>query len=59
MSRLKEELSRLLNRADVKERFLSSGTDTVSSSPEQLASTMKSEIVRLSKLIKDAGIRED
>ena len=32
---------------------------TVGSSPEQLAAAMKSEMTRMAKVIKDAGIREE
>jgi len=33
--------------------------ETVGSSPEQLAAAMKSEMTRMAKVIKDAGIREE
>ena len=56
---LNREIVRVLNRADVKEKLFSSGVETVGSSPQQLASTMKSEIARMGKIIKDAGIRSD
>ena len=59
INRLNQEIVRVLNRADVKERFLNAGTETVGSSPEQLSSTMKSEMARMGKVIKDAGIRAD
>ncbi len=55
---LNREIVRVLNRADVKEKLFSSGVETVGSSPQQLAITMKSEMARTSKVIKDAGIRE-
>jgi len=42
---------------EVKERLLGIGTEVVGSSPEQLAARMKSELARLPKLIKDAGIK--
>jgi tripartite-type tricarboxylate transporter receptor subunit TctC len=59
VKRLNQEIVRVLGRADVKERFLASGVETVGSSPGELAATMKSEIVRVGKVIKDAGIRAD
>jgi hypothetical protein len=43
----------------VKEQFLKSGAEVVASSPQQLAVTMKSEMARIGKLIKDAGISLD
>ena len=57
VSRLNREVIRLLNQADVKERFFSVGVETVGSSPEQLAVTVKSEMTRLGKVIKEAGIK--
>ena len=53
------EITRFLNQADVKERLFNAGMETVGSSPEQLAVTVKSEITRMSKVIKDAGIRSE
>jgi tripartite-type tricarboxylate transporter receptor subunit TctC len=57
VKRLNEEIVRVLGRTDVKEKFLAAGVETVGSTPQQLAATIKSEIVRMSKVIKDAGIR--
>ena len=59
IKRLNQETVRVLNDADVKEKFFNSGLEVVGSSPEQLAATMKSEMARLGKLIKDANIRAD
>ena len=47
----------MLGRAEVKERFVISGSEVVGSSPEQFAATIKSEIARMGKVIKDAGIK--
>jgi len=57
VNRLHQEIVRVLNRADVKERLFNSGGEAVGSSPERFAATIKSDIVRMGKLIKDAGIR--
>ena len=43
----------------MKEKFLANGMEPVGSTPQLLAATMKSEIVRIGKVIKDAGIRGD
>ena len=56
---LNREIVRALNKADVKEKLFNSGVETVGSSPQQLASTMKSEMARMSKVIKDTGIRSE
>ena len=60
ISRLNREIVvRFLSLPDVKERFLNAGVEVVGCSPEELAATMKSDLVRISKLIKDAGIKVD
>jgi tripartite-type tricarboxylate transporter receptor subunit TctC len=48
---------RVLNLPDVKEKFLNAGVEVVASSPEQFAATIKSEIAKIGKVIKDAGIK--
>src|SRR5262249_45634945 len=52
-----QETVRFLNRPDVKERFLSTGTEVVASSTQQLATTIKSDLKRWGKLITDAKIK--
>ena len=42
---------------EVKERFLSTGQEIIGSSPEAFAAAIKSDMTRMGKLIKDAGIR--
>lgn len=53
------EIVRALNHADVKATFFNVGVETVGSSPEELAAKIKSEMTRMGKVIKDAGIRAD
>jgi tripartite-type tricarboxylate transporter receptor subunit TctC len=57
--RLHEEMVRVLSKADVKEKFLATGSEVVGSSPEGLMAAVKSEIARMGKVITDAGIRND
>ncbi len=57
IDQLNQEIVRILNRAEVKERFMRAGSEVVASSPEQLAATMKADMARMGKVIKDAGIR--
>ena len=57
VGRLNQEMVRYLTRADVKERLFGAGMETVAGSPGQLAATMKAELIRMGKVIKDAGIR--
>jgi tripartite-type tricarboxylate transporter receptor subunit TctC len=59
INRLNREIVSLLNRAEEKERLFNAGAEVVASTPEELAAKMKQEIARLSKVIKDAGIRAD
>jgi tripartite-type tricarboxylate transporter receptor subunit TctC len=59
IKRLNEEIVRLIARPDVKEKFFNVGVETVGSSPEQFASTMKADMAKLAKVIKEAGIRAD
>jgi tripartite-type tricarboxylate transporter receptor subunit TctC len=58
MARLNQEFVRVLNQPEVKQRFVSTGVETVGSSPDELAARIKSEMTRLGKVIRDAGIRE-
>ena len=46
-----------LGRTDVKDKFFNAGQATVGGSPEQLAATIKSEVARWGKVIKEAGIK--
>jgi tripartite-type tricarboxylate transporter receptor subunit TctC len=57
--RINQEIVRVLNRADVKEKFLSGGSETVANSPEEFAAVIRADIERKSKIIKDAGIKAD
>jgi tripartite-type tricarboxylate transporter receptor subunit TctC len=50
---------RVLGKADVKEKFLNSGVETVIGSPELLAAAVRSDVARMGKVIKNAGIREE
>ena len=57
--RLNQEIVRVLNRADVKEKFLKNGVETVGSSPEVFAAKIKSDMATVGKVIKDVGIRAE
>jgi tripartite-type tricarboxylate transporter receptor subunit TctC len=57
ITRLNQEVVRVLNQAEVKERFLKAGSEVVATSAEQLATIMKADIARMSKVIKEAGIK--
>jgi len=55
---LNQEIVRGLTRPEVKELFLNSGAEVVAGTPEEFAATIKSEMARLGKVIKEAGIHE-
>jgi len=59
IERLNQEIVRAINRPDVKEKFQSTGVEMIGSTPEQFAAAIRSEMSRMGKVIKDAGIRAD
>ncbi len=59
IAKLNTEIVRFLSNADVKERFLKAGSEAVSSSPDELAVTVKADMERLGKVIKDGHIRSE
>jgi tripartite-type tricarboxylate transporter receptor subunit TctC len=58
ISRLHQEIVRAINRTEVKERLFNAGVEVVGSSPEEFAATVKDDMARMGKVIKDAGIHE-
>ena len=59
INRLNQEIKRYLFSPEAKDQLLKSTVEPIASTPQELAATMKSEMARLGKLIKDAGIREE
>jgi tripartite-type tricarboxylate transporter receptor subunit TctC len=57
--RLNQEIVAALRKPEVIERLFNTGTESVASSPEQLAATIKSEMAKWGKVIRNAGIREE
>ncbi len=57
IARLNQEIARVLAMPETKERLLKTGVEAAPGTPEQLAAVMKSEMARLGKVIRDAGIR--
>ncbi len=58
IQRLNQEFVRVLHQPEIRQRFLNDSVEAVGNSPEQLASTMKADLVKMGKLIKDIGIHE-
>jgi len=59
VDRLNQEISRALGTVEIKEKFIAAGIETVASSPDRLAAAIKSEMARMGKVIRDAGIRAE
>jgi tripartite-type tricarboxylate transporter receptor subunit TctC len=57
IKRLNAEIVAVVSSPAVKERFLASGVETVGSTPEQFADVIRADVARMSKVIKEAGIR--
>jgi tripartite-type tricarboxylate transporter receptor subunit TctC len=54
---LNQEIVRLLQQPEIKEKFLGASVETVGSTPQQFQARIKLEVARLGKVIRDAGIK--
>jgi tripartite-type tricarboxylate transporter receptor subunit TctC len=59
VNRLNRDLVKVLNRPEVKERFLRAGSEVVANSPDELAAALKADMIAMGKVIRQAGIRAD
>jgi len=59
IQRLNQDIGRYLNGAEVKALLLNDGSEAVASTPAQLSTTVKAEITRWGKIIKDIGLRAE
>jgi tripartite-type tricarboxylate transporter receptor subunit TctC len=59
INRLNREIVKFLSQPDTREKINNLGFDIIASSPEQLGATIKSEMQRMGKVIRDAGIRPE
>src|SRR4026209_2286804 len=57
IERIAVEIQKAVQAADLKERFVTLGMDTASSSPEQMAAFMRREQERYATIIRKAGIK--
>jgi len=57
VARLHQEIDRFLTSPDGKSQFLRGGVEAVSSTPEQLMATMKSEMATIGKVLRAAGVK--
>jgi len=59
VNRLNQEIVKVLNGADVKEKLQASGVEVVGNTPEQFAAAIRADIERIRKLARDANIKVD
>ena len=57
INRLNKDIVSALNSAEAKNRLAAAGLEVVGSSPDELTTWVKSEMNKLGKVIKDAGIK--
>ena len=57
ITRLNQEIVRVLRQQDVKDKFLATGVETVGNTSEEFSAYIKADISRVAKLIKEAGIK--
>jgi tripartite-type tricarboxylate transporter receptor subunit TctC len=57
--KLYQETARLVATAEVRDRFLAAGMETVGSTPEAFAGALRGEMARMEKVVKAAKIRLD
>ena len=55
---LHQEIARGITRPEVKELFINSGAEVVANTPDEFTAIIRSEMARLGKVIKEAGIHE-
>jgi len=59
VARLNAEIARAVALPDMQARFVTQGVDLQSSTPEQFAALIKSELVKWRKVVRDAGAKVD
>jgi tripartite-type tricarboxylate transporter receptor subunit TctC len=59
IQQIHSEITRFINKAEIKQKFFNAGSEVVASTPEDLATTVRTDIAKLAKLITDASIKAD
>ena len=59
VNRLNQEIVRVLLKPDVKEKFFIAGSEVIASTPHEFAATIKSEMAKWGKVIRDVNIRSE
>ena len=57
VTRLHEELVRILNQPDVRERILGDGSEPVGSTPEEFRQFMLADVAKWAKVVKESGAK--
>ena len=57
--RLHTEMVRVLQLPEVKDRFIADGTDPVGNTPEEFGRYIRDEIVKWTKVARDAGLKQE
>jgi tripartite-type tricarboxylate transporter receptor subunit TctC len=58
ITRLNAEILKVINRPEVKERFITAGIEAVGSTPDEFGAAIRADMAKWSKVIKAAGIRD-
>ena len=59
ITRLRDEVVRALQIADVNKRLVSIGADPVGNTPEEFAAMIRADLARMGKLVKESGAKAD
>ena len=59
IAKVHSEVAKLLDGADMKERFAGLGVEPAPSTPDQLAGLIREDLVRWGKIVKESGARVD
>ena len=59
VNKLSQEITRVLARPEIRQRFFVSGAEAVGSTPEQFGRELRAEMDKWGKLIKEAGLRAE
>jgi tripartite-type tricarboxylate transporter receptor subunit TctC len=59
VNRLQQDLARFLRTTEIRDVFLNSGSEAIGDTPAQFAATIKADITRMGKLIKDTGMKAE
>jgi tripartite-type tricarboxylate transporter receptor subunit TctC len=59
VKRMNEEVNRVLNVGDVREKLATEGGDALGGTPEQFAALLKADLARWGQIVKQSGAKVD